>query len=128
MKKMLILASLILLSACATTGQVQSPAQIAAQVCVPTQSVLAVLQADTQIAASGQAVIAKTAPQVAAICANAANINAVDLKTLTNFAFTVILPIAEATNPQIAPELVAAQAIVGIVEANIPPPIAPVAK
>ena len=119
MKKLISVICILMLSACATTGT-KTPAQIASQVCAPTQSVLAVLKSDTQIAESGQAVITKAAPQIASICSAASSATSSDVTTLTNLAINVVLPVAEATHPELVPDLVAAQAIVGIVEANVP--------
>ena len=126
-KSLVSLAVLVACSAlagCGTFGappQTLSPAQLAMQVCGPTQSVLAVLKTDTAIAASGQSVINKVSPQVAAICASPLTATAVDLQSLNNFAFTVVMPIAEATHPELVPELLAVQAIAGIVAAQQPP-------
>ena len=113
---------LALLSACTTVGTTQqTPAQIAQQVCGPTQSVIAVLQADKGIAASGQAVLNKAAPQITALCSTASTATKTDLVSLTNFAFNVVLPVAEATHPELVPDLVAVQAIAGIVETQVKP-------
>ena len=117
-----------MLAGCATTGTQQTPAQVAAQVCGPTQSVLAILKADTAIAASGQAVLTKAAPQIAAICAAASGATTSDVTTLTNLAFNAVLPVAEATHPELVPDLLAVQAIAGIVESKLPAPAAPVTK
>ena len=127
LKSLVSLAVLLVccaIAGCGTFGappQSLSPSQVATQLCGPTQSVLAVLKTDMAIAASGQSVINKVSPQVATICASASTATAVDLQSLNNFAFTVVMPIAEATHPELVPELLAVQAIAGIVAAQQPP-------
>lgn len=123
MKKLFLvftIAITALLTGCATTAT-QTPAQIAAQVCPPALAAVKVLQSDTGLSASAMAVVNQTAPQISAICSAASTTTSANLTALTNLAFNVVLPIAETADPAIAPDLVAVQAIAGIIEAEAVP-------
>lgn len=112
----------VALSACVTpSGTQQTPAQIAAQACPIITSSIGILQADTGLSGSAQNVLSSVAPKIAPICSAASQATSNDVQTLSNFAFQVVIPIAEVANPKVAADLTALQLIFGIVEATQQP-------
>jgi hypothetical protein len=135
MKKMLFVSLLavvaFMLSACSTPGQpgaaptvqlltqpAPTPAQIAARVCPVAQAVLVGLQADVALPPDLLAKINYVAPLVTQACNDTSKVQMSDLKSLEAFAFKEVLPIVQKRNPQLGAELVAAQMVVSVIEAQ----------
>jgi hypothetical protein len=85
--------------ACATApGAAKlTPAQIAAQVCPPTQAALTSLQALTGLPAVAQTDLTKAKPMVDAVCAAGATVNIANLQTLASTGIPAIVTIVQAS-------------------------------
>jgi len=117
----LTLAAALALTACANTGNsgapaAPAPAQIAAELCPPLQAAIIALQVDTGLSVTAQADLAAAAPQAARVCAAASQATLGDAAALQSLAFSVVLPIVQEKDPQLAADLLAAQIIITTME------------
>lgn len=124
---MLLAAGLVaLVSGCASTGTVKTPAQVAAQVCPPTQTAIASLQAVVGLSDDAKAKLATAEPVVAAVCAAGANTTAVDLKSLAANALPAVMavvnasPLSDQDKTKIGIDLTVAQIVLSSVIASLP--------
>lgn len=113
------------------TSTVQTPAQIAAQVCPPAQAALAVLQTPgNTLSATAQSDLAKVAPMVAAVCSGAATVSTTSLQSLLSSGMPLLISILQvagvSTAAPIMGDLVLAisvlEAIMGSTGVATPPP------
>jgi hypothetical protein len=92
MKSALIaLFAAVFLTACQTTGQPKTPAEIAARACPPLEATLIVLRASPAMSDGAKEEIDRAAPIVYALCAPGAVPNETDLATLANAALPAIM-------------------------------------
>jgi hypothetical protein len=131
-KFMLLAAGLVaLISGCATTGIVQTPAQVAAQVCPPTQTAIASLQAVVGLSDDAKAKLAEAAPVVAAVCSAGSSVNVVDLKSLGSTALPAVMavvnasPLSDQDKTKIGIDLTVAQIVLSSVIAALPATVEP---
>jgi len=124
---MLLAAGLVaLVSGCASTGTVKTPAQIAAQVCPPTQTAIASLQAVVGLSDDAKARLADAAPVVAAVCSAGSSVTVVDLKSLGANALPAIMavvnasPLPDQDKTKIGVNLTVAQIVLSSVLAALP--------
>lgn len=124
---MLLAASLVaLVSGCATTGAVQTPAQIAAQVCPPAQTAITSLQAVVGLSDEAKAKLADAAPIVAAVCSAGSSVNVADLKSLGASALPAVMavvnasPLSDQDKTKIGIDLTVAQIVLSSVLAALP--------
>jgi hypothetical protein len=124
---MLLAASLVaLVSGCATTGTVQTPAQIASQVCPPMQVAITSLQAVVGLSDEAKAKLAEAAPVVAAVCSAGSSVNVADLKSLGATALPAVMavvnasPLSDQDKTKIGIDLTVAQIVLSSVLASLP--------
>jgi hypothetical protein len=124
---MLLAAALVaLVSGCATTGTVKTPAQIAAQVCPPTQTAIASLQAVVGLSDDAKDKLADAAPIVAAVCSAGSSVNVADLKSLGATALPAVMavvnasPLSDQDKTKIGIDLTVAQIVLSSVLASLP--------
>lgn len=136
------LASLI--AACQTinsagqyaTGAVQTPAQIASEVCPSLTAALTVFgDQPGGLSPAAVAAIQKAKPIVAAVCSGAASVNVADLNSINESVFPALSAVINATNipnkQQILLDLGLAQGVMAAVIVNLPnqtPALAPKAS
>jgi hypothetical protein len=134
MKKLYaVLAAVLvaLVSGCATTGTVQTPAQIASQVCPPVQTALTSLQAVVGLSDDAKAKLAEAAPAVAAVCSAGSSVSVVDLKSLGANALPAVMavvnasPLSDQDKTKIGIDLTVAQIVLSSVLASLPATAAP---
>ena len=132
---MLLAAGLAVLaiSACTTSGQparIQTPAQIAAQVCPAAQAAISSLQLVAGLPTDAQEKLASAEPIVAAVCAAGTTVQAIDLKTLAANGLPVILKVVNASaldddvKTRVGLDLTVAQVVLSSVLASLPPDVA----
>jgi hypothetical protein len=131
-KFMLLAAGLVaLISGCATTGTVQTPAQVAAQVCPPSQTAIASLQAVVGLSDDAKAKLAEAAPVVAAVCSAGSSVNVADLKSLGSTALPAVMavvnasPLSDQDKTKIGIDLTVAQIVLSSVIAALPATVEP---
>jgi len=124
---MLLAAGLVaLVSGCATNGTVKTPAQIAAQVCPPTQTAIASLQAVVGLSDEAKAELADAAPIVAAVCSAGSSVTVVDMKSLGATALPAVMvvvnasPLSDQDKTKIGIDLSVAQIVLSSVLASLP--------
>lgn len=129
---MLLAAGLVaLVSGCASTGTVKTPAQIAAQVCPPTQTAIASLQAVVGLSDDAKAKLAEAAPVVAAVCSAGSSVSVVDLKSLGSTALPAVMavvnasPLSDQDKTKIGIDLTVAQIVLSSVIASLPATASP---
>lgn len=130
MKYIMLLAAgfaALVISGCASTGQkIQTPAQVASQVCPAATAAITSLQQVNGLSVSAQADLAKAAPVVAAVCAAGTTVNALDLKSLSATALPAILsvvnasPLADDVKTRIGIDLTVAQIVLASVISSLP--------
>ena len=91
-----------LLAACATPTSpgvttIQTPSEIAAQVCPPLQTALTGLNALVGLPANAKADLVIVTPLVAGVCAAGATVNAANLKTLQQSALPALMNAVQAS-------------------------------
>lgn len=132
MKKLAMIAALSL-AACQSynsagqyvTGAVQTPAQIASEVCPSLTAAFTVLE-DPTLNMSDQAAkaIQKAKPIVTAVCSGAAAVNVADLNSINEAVFPAISAVINATNipnkQQYLLDLGLAQSVMAAVIVNLP--------
>ena len=92
------IASIAIVAACTTpSGQQETPAQIAAQVCPPTQAALTSLQALNGLPEGATKDLATVAPIVNAVCSASATVTTVNLQSLAQNALPTIITIVKAS-------------------------------
>jgi hypothetical protein len=133
MRKLMLLAAglVALVSGCATTGTVQTPAQIASQVCPPVQTAITSLQAVVGLSDDAKAKLAGAAPIVAAVCSAGSSVNVADLKSLGATALPAVMavvnasPLSDQDKTKIGIDLTVAQIVLSSVLAALPATAAP---
>lgn len=111
---------------CASTGTVKTPAQIAAQVCPPTQTAIVSLQAVVGLSDDAKAKLADAAPIVAAVCSAGSSVNVADLKSLGATALPAVMavvnasPLSDQDKTKIGIDLTVAQIVLSSVLASLP--------
>lgn len=129
-------AAAAVMSGCAsTTGvvAVQTPAQVAAQVCPPTETAIASLKLLQGMPAQAIANLATAEQIVTTVCTAGATVNVADLQTLATTALPIVLDVVQASpldpaqQNQIILGVSAAQIVISAVLAAQPVAAAPVA-
>ena len=96
MKK--ILFGALLLTGCASVPQMQTPQQIAAQVCPSVRAVLTMLSVPGTVPNVSQQDLANVAPTVDKVCLDLQNVDALSLRALHNNAVPILMQIINASN------------------------------
>lgn len=120
MKKSLCLLMLTL-TGCATVsgGSIQTPAQLAQEVCPAVQVTLVALKTDKSLSQTVLNDIAKAEPIVSQACQAGATVDTSSLQSLAATAFPLIIQVAQqSASPSLADNLIAAQAILNVVLAQ----------
>lgn len=124
---MLLAAGLVaLVAGCASTGTVKTPAQVAMQVCPPTQAAITSLQMLVGLSDDAKAKLADAAPVVNAVCTAGATVSVTDLKSFATTALPAVLvvvnasPMADDLKTKIGLDLTVAQIVLSAVIASLP--------